>query len=152
MGRNITVLRLILSVVLISLLVGCASRSASKKPKILEANPAARVIKIEIDREKLKHAISQPELTNRIRIVELYGAGITYPQYRVFGIKKGSMWEQIGLEERDTLLAVNDFIIDRAWKFVRFVQLMPSLNETEKPSIRVRREGEELRVEFELGE
>ena len=48
------------------------------------------------------------------------------PEYRVFEVKKGSVYDALGLQNADILVAADDYIIRSTIVFTEFVKLIPS--------------------------
>lgn len=63
------------------------------------------------------------------------------PEYRIFGVKKGSVFELLGLQNADIILSAESFIIRDPRVFPEYVAL---LKDQPQASIEIRREGHPL--------
>ncbi len=145
----------LLFLISIFLLTGCRAFSgqsggpsgeASKLPRGYSANETQN---ISISKNKLDQALKvKPEL-NRIRMVDVFRQGSAFPEYHLFDIRDNSVYALLGLQNRDVLIAANDYLVFDKSGFPRFVGLLPT---TDKASITVRRGERDIKFEYNITE
>lgn len=110
-----------------------------------------RPIDISVQRALYKRALAQPSSLQQIRIVRIYShdpmMAQTVPAYRIFDIIPGGVYDQLGLQAGDTLLAVNGWILFDADKFAAFASLLEYSNEA---SLELRRGDEAVKLQISL--
>lgn len=107
-----------------------------------------RSIPVTVSREELKMALAKGEIVNSIRIVEVFRRGGTnFPQYRLFDIRPGSVYELLKIENADILVAANDYVVFTPEQFRAFVKLMAKQN---TPTIEVARHGKSILYEYNI--
>jgi hypothetical protein len=87
---------------------------------------------ISINKNKLIEAIAITEGKPEIRTVELLyrsGESKPYPEYRIFGVEAESVYDLLGLQDADVIVAADGYILSQGAKFAAFVKLLPSLSE-----------------------
>lgn len=115
--------------------VGCSPASKNVSPRSsddgLQRFYAKSVdhlpkIPINVKREELRQALDKGSRLNRIRVIELFeGGGERPPRYRLLGIKEGSAYRMLGLENADVVLAADNRIMYSSAIFPQFVSLLP---------------------------
>lgn len=123
-------------------ITGCVA-TGPKEPKMIDdirpASPMLKATSYSIQRKDLTEALSRSQ-ENTIRLVPVATvASTTTYEYRLFDIKQSSVFQLLGLENSDVLIAVNRYLIKRPDQFNAFVQLLASEDEA---TIEIRRGGE----------
>lgn len=144
-NRFVTLLSAFLLLGALLLLSGCAlfqpsvdkdskgvrySESISIDPSLVEEKT--------LDREEYNEAFASPNAINKARLIQVFSRRPGAPEYRVFDVRQGDPFYQLGLREGDVLLAANDFLIFDIDRFRAFVNLARAANATE---LLVRRKG-----------
>jgi len=133
---------------------GCSKKnyfgaSNSAPTKLPENYKPHESISKDLSKAKLERMLkSSPEL-NRIRMVEVFRKGGVVPEYRLFEINQKGVYSYLGLEDRDVLVAADDFIIYDRNGFPKFVYLLPG---EKQASILVRREDREIMYRYTISE
>lgn len=99
-------------------LAGCShiSRGGGVKYEELHGPFAGQVTAMHISRAKLDQAVSRGASLNALRMVEVFrradeaGPNMT-PQYRLFDIQPGSVYDLVGLKTNDILLAADGLVV-----------------------------------------
>lgn len=126
-------------------LTGCSMQgSAVSSRKISELRPfapVARTVELRISKAVYSETLKNLSLINKLRLVPILkaGDGVDLPEYRMFNILPGSVYELIGLLNSDVLIAANNYILNDPEKFKLYVQVLPR---EPQPYIEIRR-GEE---------
>lgn len=125
---------IVLNVILFSLVtfvVGCSSSGGGSGRKLSELRtPPAEMQKVEkeISKSEFKEALGRSVDNATLRVIEVfYGAGQfnpPYPHYRIFGIGAGSVYELLGVENGDVLVALNGYIVANPNVFAQYVSLL----------------------------
>ncbi len=126
--------------IILGVLLFCAgcSRSSNLGERNIERLRAAppanlRVVELTINRAKLKTALEDTALVHRLRVVETFASSVevqaAMPRYRVFGVESGSVYELLGLQNADLLVAANDRVLANLEVFKQYVQLLPAAEE-----------------------
>lgn len=115
-------------------------RAAAKAPE-----PGVRVFESEISRDEFRARCSAPGAARAVRLVRVFGResdqSAARPEYRIFGITLGSVYEALGLRNNDILLAVNGYSISAPQNFPAFIE---ALQKEPGGEFEVRRAGEAL--------
>ena len=110
--------------------------------------PPLKVINFTIQRRDLQDALTRTN-ENTIRLVPVFQTASLGPsyEYRVFDVKNGSVFNLLGIQVADIVIAADRYLIKRPEQFSAFVQIMAGLDEA---SIEIRRGGESrlLRYRF----
>jgi type II secretory pathway component PulC len=96
-------------------------------------------LSVKINREQYKKSLVSTATSANIRLIELLyrkGEGSPFPEYRVFGVNKGSAYDLMGLEDADILIGANGYVINDANKFRKFIDL---LGESKNATLNIRR-------------
>jgi type II secretory pathway component PulC len=113
--------------------------------------PNRRRVPMVIDRGELQTRIAKGQLLRAVRLVPLLRGGgtstIPYPEYRLFGIKEGSVYSLLGLRNTDVLVAADGFIIRDPGVFPAFVEL---LGTQPTGSIEIMRHDEPILFEYTI--
>jgi type II secretory pathway component PulC len=131
-----------LFVVCVVAISGCLA-TAPKEPKMIDdirpVSPVLKATNYSIQRKDLTESLSRSQ-ENTIRLVPVTTvASTTTFEYRLFDVKQSSVFQLLGLENHDVLIAVNRYLIKRPEQFNGFVQLLASEDEA---TIEIRRGGE----------
>jgi type II secretory pathway component PulC len=135
-GRIVAVLLVVLLCSGCSLLWKRSSLQGDPVPK-----PAARgitEIKIEIPKERYSQYLQRGESLNRVRLVPVYSRGGSSGEFRIFDVKQGSVFELLGIENLDIVVAANGFVIPGGNVFWQYLVMMSDMPEG---SIEIRRNG-----------
>ena len=123
-------------------IVGCAP-PAPREPKFIDeirpVSPMLKATNYSIQRKDLVDALKRSQ-ENTVRLVPIttVSNSATY-EYRLFEIKPSGVYQLLGLENADVLIAVNRYVIKRPDQFSAFVQLLAAEDEA---TIEIRRGGE----------
>jgi len=112
-------MRYLLISLCVTSLIACAPRARSQSEenrvdKLRAAPVVAQVKPRQIDKEIYARAVQSKELLSSLRLVPILKGEtekMPYPEYRVFGIKKGSPYSLLGLENADVLVAAEGFVV-----------------------------------------
>ncbi len=116
------------------------------------AVPGTKVIKIELPREKYRKALQEGGNRNNARLVEVFSRGDTTqspPEYRLFDVSRGSVYDLIGLKTADVIIAADGYVIPSPIAFWQYLALGASLPSI---SVEIRRDGRPLIMECTLTE
>jgi hypothetical protein len=130
---------------------GCAKQPPTPLTysKLL-GGPAQNVEKRVISKAKLLDLSMRGGSFNELRLVQIFRRGTTeaFPEYRVFEVRKSGIYDYIGLQSGDVLLAANDYPIFDPDGFRLFTTRY--LAEMKKSSINIVREGVAILIELEI--
>lgn len=126
---------------------GCsigAGREGTKLSSLRAADPALKTVDLPLSRAKYAEALKNLDAIARIRIIQIYHRNQEYggyipPEYRLFGIAPGSVYDQLGLKDGDILVSANGFVVAQPELFRSYVKLLGSESKAE---IELRRGGE----------
>lgn len=141
-NRHLAIWRYAAAVVCGCVLLGCVT-TAPKEPKLIDevrpVSPILRATNYSIQRKDLVDALARSQ-ENTVRLVPVttVASGTTY-EYRLFDIQPSSVFQLLGLENSDVVIAVNRYLIKRPEQFKGFVQLLAAEDEA---TIEIRRGGE----------
>ncbi|MBX7144421.1 MAG: hypothetical protein K1X79_08235 [Oligoflexia bacterium] len=117
-----------------------------------EAMPA-KTVAISISRKNFIAAVERGPSANKIRFVEVFksareGGGNGVPEYRLFDIIPGSVYDQVGLRAADILVAANGLVLYDTSRFAEYVvKYIPQLPDA---SIEIRRDGQALLLKYHM--
>jgi hypothetical protein len=140
------VVTLTVSLVLGVLVSGCSIFSdpygvnGTKITTLRPRHPGTKTVAIEFPRTEYEKALDSGS-KNEIRLIEVFSkdrAANAAPEYRFFGIEKGSVYDLMGLQSLDVLVAASDYVIPSSDLFWQYLQL---LRNHETGSIEIRRDG-----------
>jgi type II secretory pathway component PulC len=101
--------------------------------------------------EALLEALAKGNQINRIRIVPIFyrssQIGESYPEYRLFEIQNGSIYERVGLRNGDVLVAADDYVVFTPDQFREYMRVFPRL---ENPSMEITRDGKPLLFKYTI--
>jgi type II secretory pathway component PulC len=125
-----------------SLVAGCGT-IVPPEPKFIDdirpVAPGQKATNYSIQRKDLVDALARnQENTVRLVPVTTVASSTTY-EYRLFDIRPSSVYQLLGLENSDVLIAVSRYLVKRPDQFKGFVQLLATQDEA---SIEIRRGGE----------
>ncbi len=142
----------------ITLLSGCSvfrSREGQTLKYEEQHGPfSGRVVALEISRRALDQAVSRGASVNSLRMVEVFRRAeesglIATPQYRLFDIKKGSVYDLVGLQTNDILLAAGGVVVFDPQGFKTFVStVLRAVSDGTVNDIFITREGVPLRLQI----
>lgn len=124
-------------------LVGCAPQKP-REPKYIDdirpIPPAIKVSSFTIQRRDLQGAILRMG-DAPVRLVPVYQSVTSTEsyEYRLFDVAPDSVYELLGLENSDVIVAADRFLIKNQAQFPAFVRLLQNENEA---TIEIRRGGE----------
>jgi hypothetical protein len=135
-----------LSLVLSFVVTGCSMFSdpygadGTKISSLRPKHPGTKTIALELSRVEYEKTLDSGS-KNEIRLIEVFskekGAN-SAPEYRFFGIEKGSVYDLIGLRSLDVLVAASDYVVPGGDLFWQYLQL---LRNHQSGSIEIRRDG-----------
>lgn len=103
--------------------------------------PGTRQIKKSISRKEYWQAIEKGGDINRARLVEVFhrdrDPGVR-PEYRLFDIREGSVYDLIGLKPLDILISANDYSVPSGSHFWQYLQLLRFANDA---TVEINRDG-----------
>lgn len=111
------------------------------------SSDAALIVPKTIKRTALNKALASNQPA---RVVELlYGKNASpgYKQYRLFGVKPGSTYDLLGLENADIILAANGYVLHSQDKLPKFLALLPG---EKRATIDIRRAGQAVRFAYTI--
>jgi type II secretory pathway component PulC len=138
-------------------LSGCTTFSS--EPATLQAvklelvNPNYKTqeeTKVVVSKDDIRRALAGNSPVGSTRLIELVyrpDEAKPYPEYRIFGIQKDSIYEVLGLEDSDIIVAANGYILPNSRVFPSFLELLPK---QENASIFIRREGKPILLAYEF--
>lgn len=135
------------------LLTSCTARTALDERRLSALNPTATQIEsheITVQRAELKKALFDTARVERLRVIEVFASPIargSYPEYRLFEIEPGSVYQLLGLQNADILVGVNDYIVANPGVFKKFVYLLPQEKEAQ---IEVRRGNQPMLFHYKV--
>ena len=100
---------------------GCSSRKPVVITRISEVRPAdpegLETQQLSLTKSAWQRALNNAELNQHIRLIELVTSpsGIRSPllEYRLFDIRRGSLYDLLGLRNADVLVAVSGMVVQR---------------------------------------
>ena len=105
-------------------------------------NPLATAVPVEVRREKLVERLRDGGALNSIRLVEVFkGAGNPnpYPEYRMFDIQQGGVFDLLGIRNGDILVSAHGYSVPSVSKFVEYVNVLPGESSSQIEIIRQKR-------------
>ncbi len=137
-------------------LAGCASFGFLPSRGFESAQ--RRIITSEIGRQEI--SVPRLELARRIRergtgegvrlIPILKGQSYemeTTPEYRIFNVKKGGVYELLGLKNADVIISAHDYVIRDPRAFPQYIALLKG---QQSSSIEIRRDGSPLLLAIKI--
>jgi type II secretory pathway component PulC len=132
------------------LVSGCSGRRKfpgdGKAVPIPIADENVRNVTIEITSERLEKLWQQPG-QNKIRLVEVFEPQGRFPKYRIFDVRPGSVYEALGIQERDIVVSGSGYAIYNPLIFTTYLQL---LTKQETGEIVVERGGALTRFQYRI--
>lgn len=125
-------------------LIGCQATSVTppKVGMVKSPNPLATAVPVEVRREKLVERLRDGGVLNSIRLVEVFkGAGNPnpYPEYRMFDIQQGGVFDLLGIKNGDILVAAHGYSVPSVGKFVEYVNVLPGESSSQIEIVRQKR-------------
>jgi len=123
--------------------------------KFSEVSPSTQPLKsveIVVSRAEYLKAVGNEHLLATIRLVPILKsqyASSSSPEYRLFGVRDGSAYHLLGLQNADIIIAANDYIIFESQNFPKFLTL---LKDEKEGTITVRREGNMMLLKVRFSE
>jgi type II secretory pathway component PulC len=136
--------RLILAILLVLGLTSCASIKNKQAATTAQVDGKKslpdniQVIRNLVKREEYKNSILFGGNTNSIRLPEIYQRGLEQDekQYRFFDIKPGSVYEMLGLQNADTLVLVEGYMVPNQTGFYGYISVLHNEKESNIQIIR----------------
>lgn len=149
----VVVLKLLLIALALTGLFGCAPSTVQQGVRLDSLrvpDPELKTVNLEIKKSALKAAQSNLDGVARIRIVQIYYRNQEYggflpPEYRLFDILNGSVYQLLGLKDGDVLVAANGYIIQQPELFRTYARL---LGTEPTADVQIRREGSPLLLKY----
>lgn len=119
-----------LGTILSILLVGCVPPKASEPIAISSVRPVPEGIKtvdMTVPRSKLLGALEGTGSTNQLRVipVAIGSAQVAVaPEYKLFNVRPDGVGGLLGLQERDILVAANDYVIKYPGQFILYLSAL----------------------------
>ena len=145
--------RLICIIFLLLSFTSCASTKKKESPavRIDSIRPQKpqniKTVELKVAKIAYEQSLKGSPAINRMRLVEVYtraGEG-SRREYRFFDIRKGSVYELLGLQNSDILIAANGYVVPTQAIFWRYVHLLP----TQKQAfIEIRRAGLPMLINY----
>lgn len=113
--------------------------------------PGTRVLNRQLAHSELVARSQHSGGVNALRLVQVYARGQVEgapPRYRIFGVRRGSIYELLGLSTADVLLAAEGRVIYETDGFTAYV--LSYLPNQSRASIDIMREGQPMRFEYEI--
>ena len=133
----------ILVVLLVAVL--CSGCSLFWKRNSLQGDPVPKPpakgiteITIEIPKDRYSQYLQRGESLNRVRLVPVYSRGGSSGEFRIFDVKQGSVFDILGIENLDIVVAANGFVIPGGNVFWQYLVMMADMPDG---SIEIRRNG-----------
>ena len=148
--KNTLKILCILSMLLVS---GCSSRTHQGAIKLSDVrlnDPIdIEVREREILKKDLQRALSNSAATERLRVIEMansvLGTKNAIPEYRLFDITPGSVYDILGLQNSDILVAADGYVPTFGSQFKEYVKL---LNIAENAQVEIKRAGRTVRYRY----
>lgn len=115
---------------------------------------SGRVVALEISRRALDQAVSRGATVNSLRMVEVFRRAeesglVSTPQYRLFDIKKGSVYDLVGLQTNDILLAADGVVVFDPQGFKTYIStVLRAVSDGTVSDIFITRDGVPLRLQI----
>lgn len=136
--------RIVAAFSVLMLLTGCSMtgrpNGAIKIEEVRPIPPVVKTIRLTIQRENLKTALSEGTDLNSIRVIPLYASvnPVAALEYRLFDIRPESAFNLLGLQNSDILVAAHGYVVQGPQQFAMYVRL---LLEQDEGNIEIRRGG-----------
>lgn len=112
---------------------------------------SGQVVPISVARAQLKDILAKGSDLNQLRVVQITqsstGNSNAAPEYRLFGIKSGSIADALGLANADVLIAASGYVVFSPKQFADYLH---ALTELKDGSIEVRRDQEALMLKYTI--
>ena len=111
---------------------GCAFlRGSGEEPsRVKQPSREALIVSKEIAKKDLQVALGNELKTAQVRAVEVFqnatGAPQTFPNFRLFDIEAGSVYELLDLRNADILVAINKRAVVAPHVLTQVVRLLPN--------------------------
>ena len=150
---RLEVKRLVCVVFLLLSFTSCASTKKDTGPAVridsIRAQKPQNIKTVELKVAKVAYeqSLKGAPAINRVRLVEVYtrAAEGNGKEYRFFDIRKGSVYELLGLQNSDILIAANGYVVPTQAIFWRYVHLLPKQKEA---FIEIRRAGLPMLINY----
>ena len=133
---------------------GCSWTSSSAKAvRLSEVRPplgSITVVDKQVSRAKYMAALEQGGDKNQARLVPVFGQSSdweNFPEYRLLDMQRGSVYEVLGLQSLDIIVAANDFVIPSSQKFWQFLGL---ISRYQGATIEIRRNDRPMLMKYEF--
>ena len=148
--------RLICIIFLLLSFTSCASTSKDEGPavKINSIRPQKpqniKTVELKVSKIAYEQSLKGSPAINRVRLVEVYtkAAEGNGKEYRFFDIRKGSVYQQLGLQNSDILIAANGYVVPTQAIFWGYLNLLPKQKEA---FIEIRRAGLPMLINYKFG-
>jgi type II secretory pathway component PulC len=123
-----------------------------KFSEVEPSNQPIKTVEVVVSRSEYLQAVGNEHLLATIRLVPILKnqyASSTSPEYRLFGVRDGSAYQLLGLQNADIILAANDYVIFESQNFPKFLTL---LRDEKSGSITIRREGVLMLIKVRFSE
>lgn len=135
---------------------GAAAPQRAGLPKNAEAlkkqpDQSVQTFELQIERRDLTARLSDPETSRAVRLIRIFGRDKEpsefRAEYRIFGVRTGSVYDVLGLRNNDILVAVDGYSITAPQNFPDFVW---QLRNESSGVFEIRRGGEPLLIKIRI--
>ena len=109
------------------------------------------IVPLSVSRTELKQILAKGSDLNQLRVVQVTqsssGSANAVPEYRLFGIKSGSVADVLGLTNADILIAANGYVV---FSPKQFADYLFALSELKEGSVELRRNQEALMLKYSI--
>jgi hypothetical protein len=137
--------------------VGCSSMSSQNSgdavlvDSLRGAPPLdRRTMTVLLNRETYIKALEKEGAVNQARLVEVFHRGQAdneLKEYRLLDIRPGSVYDLLGLQHADILIAANGYVVPVPQMFWNYLRLIARF---EQANLEVRRDGTPLLLEYQF--
>ena len=145
----------------LSFFTACTSKNLTELPpweqgravKITELRPAnvnTTTVTVTLSAKKYAQALAEGGNLNAARLVELYSRHKnlkTPPEYRVFDVQKGGIYEMLRLKTADVIIAAGGYVIPNQAIFWQYLNMMKDLG---SGSLEIVRSGRSFNIEYKF--
>ena len=128
-----------------------ARAGAVKIESVRGAAHAGNVVPLSVTRAQLREILAKGSDLNQLRVVQVTQSSSANsnatPEYRLFGIKSGSVADVLGLANADILIAANGYVVFSPKQFADYLY---ALSELKQGSIELRRNQEALQLNYTI--
>lgn len=135
---------------------GCSLVTGGKDPvqppETRRLPDSIETVDLTIPRGQIEERAASGGDINRVRFVEVFRRGQTasdVPEYRVFNVQPGSLYELVGLRTSDIIVSASNRTIFKSDGLPQYIRL---LERVEMPQIEIRRAGKPILLRYSFVE